>query len=142
MASPRLKFLMAVLHAYSAITGEPVRNGVTVMRVGGSPMENATVVEDVGQATWEAVKGEGLPLAPRAQVYFLARAFDDGEARLVVLERERVIFNEIWQCQGNLRDWLTQCEDLAQAIRQRAQWVSMSTASSTIHIQRRALPHG
>lgn len=138
MASPRLTFLMAVLHAYSGITGDPIRDAVTVMRVGGSPTENATMVEDIAQATWEAVKGEGLPLALPARVYFLARAFDDGEARLIVLERDRVIFNDLWKCQGSLRDWLTQCESLAQAIRRRAQWVSMSTASSAIHIQRRA----
>ena len=125
MASKRLTFLMAVLHAYSAITEEPVRDAVAVMRVGGSPLENATLVEAVAEATWEAVKAEGLPLARTAQIYFLARAFDGGEARLIVLERDHVIFNDVWRCQGSLRDWLTQCQDLAQAIRARAQWVSV-----------------
>lgn len=125
MASQRLTFLMAVLHAYSALTGDSVREAVVVMRLGGSPMENATLVESMAEATWEAVRAEGLPLARTAQIYFLARAFDGGEARLIVLERDRVIFNDIWQCQGSLRDWLTQCQNLAQAIRDRAQWVSV-----------------
>ena len=43
MASPRLTFLMAVLHAYNDITGEPIRDAVTVMRVGGSPLEKCYV---------------------------------------------------------------------------------------------------
>lgn len=123
--SSRLPFLMAVLNAYSEITEDPIRETVTIMRIGGSPMENASFVENLAQAVWMAVRGEGLPLAPPARIYFLGRPFDDGEVRLIVLEGDQVIFNDVWISTGRLRDWLAQFADLAEAIRSRAQRISV-----------------
>ncbi len=74
----------------------------------------------MAEATWRVLHREDPTLADSVTIYFLARPFDDGDARLVVIERDHVIFNDCWPLAGTLKDWKNAVTDLAACIRARA----------------------
>ena len=118
--STQLKFFMTVLRTVSTDYEQNLHDTVYTLRYPDSLVSQASLLEDVAEATWRVLHREDPTLADSVTIYFLARPFDDGDARLVVIERDHVIFNDCWPLAGTLKDWKDAVTDLAACIRARA----------------------
>lgn len=119
----------AVEHAYDV--DYTLRDALVNLRGTGTPLEQATVVEDLARSTWHVLIQDGvsLPLATPYH-YFLARPYDDGEARLVICTATQVVINDLWPLSGSLTDWFRTITGLAEALQAYAQTLRPADAVS------------
>ena len=112
--------LLAVLHTVSADSEQNPRDTLCALHYPDTFLAQASLLEQAAEATWRVLRHSDPTLADSLTVYFLVRPFDDGDARLVVIERDQVIFNDCWPLAGSFKIWQTAVNDLAMAIRARA----------------------
>jgi hypothetical protein len=105
-----------VLDLYAENVGDNLHTVLSDLRIAVDPITAAKRVEYLAEATWQAVARRGIDLPPARQVYFLARPFDDGEARLIVLAAHHIVYNDVWITAGKLSDWERCVEGLATTI--------------------------
>ena len=133
--SRNLRRFVAVLKNYAADHGydadDALRDTTAFLRSPGTPLEQATVVEDLARSTWQVLIQDGVPL-PLATPYhyFLARPYDDGEARLVICTATHVVINDLWPLSGSLPDWFRAMTGLAEALQAYAQTLRPAEAAS------------
>lgn len=74
-----------------------------------TPLERASLTETMAEAMWNSMRQEGVPLAHARRVYFIARAYDDDETRMIIIapgvHGPQVVLNEIWNPGSSLRAW-------------------------------------
>lgn len=118
--SKNLTVFVTVLKAYAADRGEresdTLHDTLVTLRSPGTPLEQATLVEDLARATWRVLVQDGVSLPIETPYYFLARPYDDGEARLVICTATQVILNDLWPTAGPLRDWYRAINNLAETL--------------------------
>ena len=86
-----LALFIHVLDRYAANTGEDLHTVLADLTLSVDPLTAATRVEDLAEATWQAVAERGADLPSSPSPYILARPFADGEARLIVLFQHDIV---------------------------------------------------
>lgn len=111
-----LALFIHVLDRYAANTGEDLHTVLADLPIAVDPLTAATRVEDLAEATWQAVAERGADLPSSPSPYILARPFADGEARLIVLFQHDIVFNDVWITSGSLSEWKRCVNNLATAL--------------------------
>ena len=110
------------------LTHETFAELLATLRFYDSPLERATLLEDVAYATLHVFAQALPPTSPSRRAletaWCLARSFEDAEARLAIYTLTRVIHNDVWLTTGRLHDWVV----VIQAI-----WASCAHYVASVH---------
>jgi len=102
--SESLRLFVDILQQYSTDCSQELRDTVSELRNPEDLLSSAATVEELAIATWTVVRQRGARLAA-SQIYFLTRPFDGGEVRLAILDKDRVVLNEICDTSDTLKGW-------------------------------------
>lgn len=125
----QLRFPARVLKTLSRVYDDAPHDVLTGLKTPESPSERVNNAESIAEAVWTTLAEHGVVLPPIHEAYVLARPFDDGEVRLVVLSGSRVVYNTIWAMQRNIEALVAYVHDLERAIRAFATVVSTPASS-------------
>lgn len=100
-----------------SMTHDRLRELIAALQYPESPLERATLLEDVARATIEvfATQHSVLTTAQRCAfetAWCIARPFDNGEARLIICTSTHVLYNAALPTSGSLHDWASVIQNI------------------------------
>ena len=103
--SQSLQNFVAVLQQLSRDRSQDLRDTLGDLQNAEELLERAALVEDLADAAWAIAQASGLALPVSRHVRFIGRPYDDGDVRLVIIDRGMVALNDVWPSRAPLKDW-------------------------------------
>ena len=103
--SQSLQNFVAVLQQLSHDRNQELRDTLGDLQNAEELLERAALVEDLADAAWAIAQASGLALPVSRHVRFIGRPYDDGDVRLVIIDRGMVALNDVWPSRAPLKDW-------------------------------------